>query len=686
MGSDSGASAPPTLKLIVCLASGEEQTLECGDVEEFTIGRSSGADLQLRDRLVSRNHCRIRRQGEDFRLEDLGSANGTLLNGQRVSQRPLKRGDEIGVGHTRIFYQEMNVDLSTTDVELRVDQMVGTATATQTQIAPIRPKAPPVDEDPSSAIERLERERTNLFRLIRINKGINSELDLDKLLHLIMESVIELTEAERGFLILKRDEELEFEVARNFEREAVPHPEVEISRSIAEEVMRQGKALVAINAQDDERFRVFQSVASLGLRSVLCVPLRVKERAIGVVYIDNRLHKGVFREEDVLVLEAFTDQAAIAIENARLVSELTESNTELSESKERIERLNERLRGRVVRQEEELQEVRAQLRDRQSQLETKYNYQNIIGHSPRMQDIFKLLDRVIESDFPVLIHGESGTGKELIARAIHFNGPRKDERFVFENCAALPDTLLESELFGYKRGAFTGATKNKKGLLELADQGTLFLDEVGDMSTEMQKKLLRVLQEGEIRPVGGSDVIKVDVRIIAASNKELGTMVREGEFREDLYYRLNVLPVNLPPLRDRKEDVPLLARHFLESVCGEGKMSAKMVAPEVLDAFLDYDWPGNVRELENEVRRMALMADELIMIEHVSEDVRAGSPELDEPVDGEIQDLGELVARIERREIIKALDRSDNNKSQAAALLGISRFTLQRKMEKYELG
>ncbi|MEQ8764960.1 MAG: sigma 54-interacting transcriptional regulator [Planctomycetota bacterium] len=685
MGRDSGASAPPKLRLIVCPPNGEEQTLDCGDVEEFTIGRSSGVDLQLRDRLVSRNHCRIRRSDEDWILEDLGSANGTLLAGKRVTSRPLKRGDEISVGNTRIFFQEMNVDLSSTDVELRIDAM---RTAPHSALTTLVPPAPSKDDDPENVVARLELERTNLFRLIRINKGINSELDLDKLLHLIMEAVIELTEAERGFLILMRDGQLEFEVARNFEREAVPHPEVEISRSIAEEVMRLGRALVAINAQDDERFRVFQSVASLGLRSVLCVPLRVKERVIGVVYIDNRLQKGVFREEDVLVLEAFADQAAIAIENARLIRELTQSNAELSESKDRIEGLNVKLRGKVQRQEEELEEVRAQLRDHRTELATKYDYDSIIGHSPKMQTIFKLLDRVIESDFPVLIHGESGTGKELIARAIHFNGPRKNERFVFENCAALPDTLLESELFGYKRGAFTGATKNKKGLLELADQGTLFLDEVGDMSVEMQKKLLRVLQEGEIRPVGGSDVLKVDVRIIAASNKELSALVKDGLFREDLFYRLNVLPVNLPPLRERKEDVPLLTCHFLEKACEEAKLSMKELSAEVLDAFLDYDWPGNVRELENEVRRMALMADEIIALDDVSETVREGSVEPEEGDDdeAEIQDLGELVARIERREIIKAMNRCENNKSQAASMLGISRFTLQRKMEKYELG
>jgi transcriptional regulator with PAS, ATPase and Fis domain len=299
-----------------------------------------------------------------------------------------------------------------------------------------------------------------------------------------------------------------------------------------------------------------------------------------------------------------------------------------------------------------------------------------------MRDVLHLLDRVIESEMPVLILGESGTGQELIARAIHYNGPRRRERFVTENCGALTDTLLESELFGYMRGAFTGADRNKKGLFELAHKGTLFLDEVGETSPDMQKKLLRALQEGEIRPVGGKDVVEVDVRIISASNRDLQRLVRESGFREDLYYRLNVLQIALPPLRDRREDVPLLLAHFLEKHAARAQRPVPRIEKRVLELLEAYDWPGNVRELENEAQKMIALSEGVVTEETLSLPVRSGPAE--PPVPGqEIRNLDGLVEQVEREEIARALRLSSGNKTRAATALGISRFTLQRKLDKY---
>jgi transcriptional regulator with PAS, ATPase and Fis domain len=301
-----------------------------------------------------------------------------------------------------------------------------------------------------------------------------------------------------------------------------------------------------------------------------------------------------------------------------------------------------------------------------------------------MMDLFGLMDRIVASDFPVLVQGASGTGKELIAHAIHENSTRCKARFVSENCAALPDQLLESELFGYEKGAFTGASATKKGLLQLAHHGSLLLDEVGDMSPAVQKKLLRFLQEGEFRPVGGRDSVHVDVRIISASNRDLRELVNKGEFREDLFYRLNVLPVRMPLLRERKDDVPLLVDHFLKRFCSEAGRSVMRMRPEVMDALVAYGWPGNVRELENEIRMLITFADDPIALDRVSERIRSAAPAPEEEDTG--QGLIGRVESLERREIRRSLHQAAGNKSRAAELLGISRFTLQRKLDKYHMG
>src|SRR6185369_12798060 len=336
----------------------------------------------------------------------------------------------------------------------------------------------------------------------------------------------------------------------------------------------------------------------------------------------------------------------------------------------------------VAIQEVELVEVRARLRERAAA--GGNDYSRIIGRSKPMMDIFRLLDRVVTSDFPVYVSGESGTGKELIARAIHENGPRAEQHFVSENCAALPDALLESELFGYERGAFTGARTSKKGLLQVAHKGTLFLDEVGDMSPEVQKKMLRFLQEGEFRPVGGREPVHVDVRIISASNKDLNDLVSKGLFREDLMYRLNVLPMRLPTLRDRKDDIPLLVDHFMKRFGRESSRTSLKLRPEVMDALVNYHWPGNVRELENEIRMLITFADDPITLDRVSERIRRSMAMPSEEVARE--GLTGRVEALERGEIRRALSEAAGNKSRAAESLGISRFALQRKMEKYRIG
>jgi DNA-binding NtrC family response regulator len=326
----------------------------------------------------------------------------------------------------------------------------------------------------------------------------------------------------------------------------------------------------------------------------------------------------------------------------------------------------------------------------------KYNFSNIIGESEPMKRLFKLLGKVSQADSPVLITGSSGTGKELVARAVHFNSPRKKEAFIARNCAAFNENLLESELFGHVRGSFTGAIKDQKGVFELADRGTLFLDEVGEMTQSLQAKLLRVLQEGVIVPVGGNQERKVKVRVVAATHRDLPKMIEEGKFREDLFYRLNVVGVELPPLKERREDIPLLIEHFLDRAAKRTGKQRMRFSEEAITLLQRYDWPGNIRELENEIERVLILADEdrpTLGEWLLSDRVRGKSLQKKtygdiEPPAGavfETSSLREVLEDVERREIEKALTRYRWNRSKTAKELGISRSNLLSKIESFAL-
>jgi len=646
--------------------------------EEVRIGRSLDNDIRLGGKLVSRNHARLERDGDGVWLVDLGSANGTLLDGERVGRARLERGAEIRIGEARIHFEEPDEpapgDTQRSEPELAtVGQLATVGLVTHT------------GENADS--------RENLRVFARVTRALVQEIELVPLLRLIVDAAVQLAGAERGFLMLAEEgaggepAELRARVARSFDGTDIPMPSARLSRGIAGEVLRAGRPLLSVDAGRDERFDGMASVEDLRLRSVLCLPIEIEGKAEGVLYLDNRLQQAVFTEDDLDTVELFAGQAALAIRNARLVAALRLRNQKLLESRAQIEGLNEQLGRKVRDRDQELAVVRAELERERG----RYDYGDIVGASDGMRRVFQQLDRIIESELPVLIHGESGTGKELIARAIHFNGQRKERAFITENCAALPDSLLESELFGHTKGAFTGADRAKKGLIEQADGGTLFLDEIGDMTAEMQKKLLRVLQEGEVRPVGSSRTVKVDVRLLAASHRDLEAMVANRDFREDLYYRINVLGVQLPPLRERGEDIPLLAEALLARAAREAGRHAPVLTKEALAALVSYPWPGNVRELENEMRRLVVMAEEAVTPELLSSAVQSGTSRAGQrgiqgqapAVDG---DLRAAVAAYEQRAIKAALEEHGGNKSRAAAALGISRFALQRKLDKYGLG
>lgn len=489
-----------------------------------------------------------------------------------------------------------------------------------------------------------------LLALYDMIRAVNSETDPDALLDSILDLALEVVRAERGTILLSDGSGEGFSVrrSRGLEQETAKDAEL-YSRHIVSRAGK-GEAILSVDAGTDERFSSFKSISLHGIRSLMCVPLRSRGRITGTVYVDSRREGRLFSSEDLRFLEAFADHAALALENARARARLEEENRRLLV-----------LAGERVR------------------LDT------IVGRSEPMQRIFDLIEKVAASELPVLIQGESGTGKELVARAIHFHGPRRQKVFLAENCASIPETLLESELFGHVRGAFTGAERDRVGLFEQAHGGTLFLDEVGDMSAGMQARLLRVLEDREVRRVGGTRSIRVDVRVIAATNKDLETEVRRGRFREDLLYRLQVLTIKLPALRDRPGDIPLLVEHMLEKIAQERGRRPPRLRSEVLDLFERYPWPGNVRQLENTLHRLAVLAGEgpidLRVIESdesLRRSLLGASPHVAEPLLS--------LERTEQEQIRRALSASGGNRERAARLLGISRATIYRKIKEYGLG
>lgn len=428
------------------------------------------------------------------------------------------------------------------------------------------------------------RDGEDLKKIIEINNFINSEHDLDQLLKVVLNYALQLSKAETGFVILL-DSDGSFIPAASLNAQS--EDEEKVSMSVVKMALESGEIVSSADAFTDERFDASDSIVMNELKSVLCLPIKSKNKCVGVFYLDNRYQVNVFETCNVTLLKAFCDQVGIAMENAKLIGQLQDAQKKLEE--------------RLQRTEEELAEARTLLVEEGGVFKSKYSYSNIISKSKEMQDVFRLLDKVTETNLSVFLHGESGTGKELVAKALHYNNPvRGTKRFVAINCGAIPTNLMESELFGHKQGSFTGALRDKKGMFEDANGGTLFLDEIGELAPELQVKLLRVLQEGEVQRIGDNHTIKVDVRVVSASLKDIETMVKAGKFREDLYYRLCQMRINLPGLKERKDDIPALAKHFVKKYCQQNKIEGPVqIPPEFMKALLEYDWPGNIRELEN---------------------------------------------------------------------------------------
>jgi transcriptional regulator with GAF, ATPase, and Fis domain/serine/threonine protein kinase len=424
----------------------------------------------------------------------------------------------------------------------------------------------------------------DLKKILEINTFINSEQDVEQLLKLVLTYAIQLSNAEAGFVILlENDGSLRIRKTLN----ATVSDEEKLSTSIVRKAIETGAIISSADALSDDRFDSSESIVLNELKSILCLPIKSKNKTIGVFYLDNRFRTNAFANSNVTLLNAFCDQVGIAMENAHLIAELKEAQ--------------QKLQKQLQKTSEELDEVKGILKAESENYKTRYAYKNIVAQSEPMRVVFRLLDKVTETSLAVFLHGASGTGKELVAKALHYNNSvRQQHRFVAINCGAIPANLMESELFGYKAGSFTGAVKDKKGLFEEANGGTLFLDEIAELEPVLQVKLLRVLQEGEVQKIGDSKAVKVDVRIICASHKNLEDMVKQNLFREDLYYRLCQMKIDLPPLVDRKEDIVILVKYFVDKYNQQNKSDETIVIPPIfMKAVVEYSWPGNVRELEN---------------------------------------------------------------------------------------
>ncbi len=634
--------------------------------EPIVIGRSRAADIPLLDEKVRKKHVEIRRKGGQLWFLDL-SGGGTRHNGRTAAEGALHAGDRLEVGSTTVTLQAVlrTPAAGTAPVPHGKEEPVAAAAGTPS----LSVRLDPAGDDRLLA--------AGLRAILEINKRLARERDEASLLRLVMDAAIDLTGAERGFILLRRGADLEVRLARGMDGEALAHPEGEVSLGIARRAVESGKTVLSADAGEDARWSGHESVAALRLRSVAGVPLVAGGEPIGALYLDNRVEKGVFTDRHTALLEAFGDQAALAIVSSRAAGELARRGEELAKKTQEVERLNSRLSAELSRTQEDL-------RRRQQELEFRYDYRQIIGRSAGIREVLTVLDKVTDLNVPVFIEGESGTGKELAARALHFNGPRRHGPFVSENCSAVPETLIEKVLFGHVRGAFTGAAEDAPGLFEQASGGTLFLDEIGDMSEDMQKKMLRVLQEGEVRRIGGRETKKVDVRIVCATNRDVDRLREEGRFREDLYFRLVVVRILMPPLRERREDIPLLVEHFLKVAAEEMGADVKPVESGALDRLCAYSWPGNVRELANEVRRALALAGGRITAETLSDRVRGGGgPPAVEVGPGRV--LRDVVEDVEKTVIARELSRHGGNKTRAADSLGLSRLGLRNKMHRYGL-
>ncbi len=621
-------------RLLVIAGPSKDSTIPLPD-GEATVGRDPANVVAVIDPSVSRKHCLLRREDGRFQIKDLESRNGTVVNGLPVKEQWLRHGDEIATGDS-VFLFLLDEDEQQPSVS-RVEFDDRRPTAETKVIYPkevvyLQPERLLRELPATSQVAR------NLSALLKISRVVHAIRDLEELQAQLLDLIFEVVPAGRGAILLAEGTGQEFNCLYARTRQAGQPQLVRVSRTIVRQVMKENVAILGVDVAASGALRDVESLAASEVRSLLCVPLSVFQRMIGCIYLDSTNAANRFNEDHLQLIAAVAGISAVALDNARRLQWLEQENQRLTTE---------------IRQE-----------------------QSLVGEGAKMKEIFQFVARVAPSDSTVLIEGESGTGKELAARALHRNSHRASKPFMAINCAAIPETLLESDLFGHERGAFTGAAAMKKGRLEVAEGGVVFLDEIGELAPTLQVKLLRVLQEREFERVGGTHPIKIDVRLIAATNKDLEEAVSKGEFRRDLYYRLNVVKLTMPALRERKEDIPMLTRHFVQKHAKRCKVKTKPISREAMAALVNYEWPGNVRELENAIERALVMGEspEMVLLEDLPESLLEQAP----PEEIQEGKYHAGVKELKKQLIVDAVVQTRGNYVEAAGILGVHPNYLHR--------
>ena len=615
----------PTLKYF---AAAGAPRLYCVHKPVTTIGKAIGNDVVIAGAGTADHHVQILFDGRDFVLEEIDRDADIAIDGKRKRRARLVHGNRIHLGAVELGFS---------------------------MFSDVPPQSLRDDEDgahgaPQSAVPS---ELAGVRKLFAFSEKLINRRNVDELLEAMLDDVIELTSADKGFLLLlegaeakasaspqkgEADRRLLVRASRNVRREAITNPDGNISDSIVRRVIEQAKPVIVSDALADTNFGQSESVIAMKLSSVMCAPLLSQGEVIGALYVGNDKVKHLFDRTQLELLSIFASQASLILQNAMLLTALRAD------------------KARLV----------AELSDKK--------FGEIIGACPSMMEVFRKLQKVAGTDISVLITGETGTGKELIAKEIHRRSSREGGPFVTINCGAIPENLIESELFGHVKGAFTGAVMSRPGKFQVADKGTLFLDEIGELPLNLQVKLLRALQERVVVRVGDSKPEKVDIRVVAATNKNLDDEIRAGNFREDLYYRLNVVNLSLPPLRERGDDVMIIAKALLSKYADELGSAVKGFSPATLAAIKKYPWPGNIRQLENYIKKALVLCDQTLL---APEDLGLGTT-----AETGILPLEKAKEEFQRRYVLEVLERNNGNRTQTARDLGVDPRTIFRYLEK----
>ena len=634
MGAPMNTPAEITAKLVGLSGPLKDKILLISS-REVSIGRDPDNDLWTPDPGLSRRHCLIRYEDGEVIIRDLHSCNGTMVNGTPVSVQRLQHQDRVAVGESVLVFSAQ---------EEAGQPEPGSVEFTETtELAAAPTLLRPEDalylqpERVQAALSPTDRLARDLNVLLKVANGIGAIRDREALEWQLLGIVFDAVPADRGAILHFTGGGENLDSAIAWDRALGPGKPVRVSRNVVRRVVRERAGLLVRDVKMDESLSATQTLAQESINSVLCVPLLASGVVVGVIYLDSRRAQGLFDQNHLEFMTAIANLASLALENVRRFDSLEEENRRL-----------------------------------RSEIELEHD---MVGSSARMREVLEIIQRVSPTSSTVLVQGESGTGKELVARAIHVNSPRRDRPFVAINCAALAESLLESELFGHEKGAFTGALTQRKGKIEVAEGGTLFLDEISELAMGPQAKLLRVLQEREFERLGGVRPIKVDVRVIAATNRNLAETVDASRFRGDLFYRLNVVSITTPPLRERREDILALAESFVAKASKKCNVRKKRLSRAAETLLLQYDWPGNVRELENAIERAVVLgvADEIL-----PDDLPDALHETACPAAGPAAGYHGRLQENKKQLVLRAMEQADGYYVDAAKILGIHPNSLLR--------